>query len=36
VSVAILAAGTLLALVQTERQPTPQNQPDGSAVRNGG
>jgi predicted MFS family arabinose efflux permease len=36
VSVAILAAGTLLALVQTERQPTPQNQPDSSAVPNGG
>jgi len=36
VSVAILAAGTLLALVQTERRPTPQNQPDGSAVPNGG
>lgn len=36
VSVAILAAGTLLALTQTERRPTPQNQPDGCNVRNRG
>jgi MFS family permease len=34
VSVAILAAGTLLA--ETERQPRPQNQPDGSTVPNRG